>query len=84
MRPLWLSRPDQRADVLIGNPPWVAYRYLSAEMRSRLRDACQALDLWVGGRLATNQDLSAPFWARGQRVICGTEGRLPSCCLMRR
>jgi SAM-dependent methyltransferase len=37
MRPLWLSRPDQRADVLIGNPPWIAYRYLSAEMRLCLR-----------------------------------------------
>lgn len=65
MRPLSLSRPDQRADVLIGNPPWVAYRYLSAEMRLRLRDACIAMNLWVGGRLATNQDLSALFWARG-------------------
>jgi hypothetical protein len=64
MRPLWLSRPDQRADVLVGNPPWVAYRYLSAEMRPRLRDACMAMNLWVGGRLATNQDLSALFWAR--------------------
>jgi SAM-dependent methyltransferase len=65
MRPLWLSRLDQRADVLIGNPPWVAYRYLSAEMRPRLRDACIAMNLWVGGRLATNQDLSALFWSRG-------------------
>jgi hypothetical protein len=65
MRPLWLSRPDQLADVLIGNPPWVAYRYLSAEMRLRLRDACLAMNLWIGGRLATNQDLSALFWARG-------------------
>jgi hypothetical protein len=29
IRPVWLSRPDQRADVVIGNPPWVAYRHLS-------------------------------------------------------
>ena len=65
MRPLWLSRPDQRADVLIGNPPWVAYRHLSAEMKPRLRDACRATNLWVGGVLATQQDMSALFWARG-------------------
>jgi hypothetical protein len=34
-------------------------------MRPRLRDACIAMNLWVGGRLATNQDLSALFWSRG-------------------
>jgi hypothetical protein len=64
MRPLWLSRPEQRADVVIGNPPWIAYRYLSAEIRPRLRAACRAMNIWVGGRLATNQDISALFWAR--------------------
>ncbi|MGH7057438.1 MAG: N-6 DNA methylase, partial [Acetobacteraceae bacterium] len=63
-RPLWLSRADQRADVVIGNPPWVAYRHLSPEMQSRLREACQRMNLWHGGRLATQQDLSALFWAR--------------------
>ena len=66
-RPLWLSRPEQLADVLLGNPPWVAYRHLSAEMKPRLRAACQQMNLWVGGRLTTNQDLSALFWARGAR-----------------
>lgn len=65
IRPVWLSRPDQQADLLIGNPPWVAYRHLSAEMKIRLRDACQAMNLWIGGVLATQQDLSALFWARG-------------------
>ncbi|MGH6917636.1 MAG: N-6 DNA methylase, partial [Geminicoccaceae bacterium] len=64
IRPVWLSRPDQRADVVIGNPPWVAYRHLSPEMKPRLRDACQAMNLWIGGVLATQQDLAALFWAR--------------------
>ncbi len=62
--PLWLSRPDHRADVVLGNPPWIAYRYLSAEMKTNLRDACQPLNLWVGGVLATQQDIAALFWAR--------------------
>jgi SAM-dependent methyltransferase len=65
MRPLWLSRPEQRADVLLGNPPWIAYRHLSAEMKPRLREACQRMNLWVGGVLATQQDMAALFWARG-------------------
>jgi methylase of polypeptide subunit release factors len=65
MRPLWLSRPEQQADVLVGNPPWIAYRHLSPEMKPRLRAACQQLNLWVGGVLATQQDMAALFWARG-------------------
>ena len=65
MRPLWLSRPEQRADVLLGNPPWIAYRHLSAEMKPRLRAACRQMNFWVGGVLATQQDMSALFWARG-------------------
>ena len=64
VRPLWLSRPDQRADVVLGNPPWIAYRYLSAEMKTNLRDACLPLNLWVGGVLTTQQDISALFWVR--------------------
>jgi len=65
MRPLWLSRPEQQADLVLGNPPWIAYRHLSAEMKPRLREACQRMNLWVGGMLATQQDMSALFWARG-------------------
>jgi hypothetical protein len=65
MRPLWLSRPEQQADVLLGNPPWIAYRHLSAEIKPRLRSACRQMNLWVGGVLATQQDISALFWARG-------------------
>lgn len=64
VRPRWLSLPAQRADVVLGNPPWVAYRYLSAELKLRVRDACMALNLWEGGHLATQQDLCALFWAR--------------------
>ncbi|MFA6966991.1 N-6 DNA methylase [Bosea sp. (in: a-proteobacteria)] len=65
LRPVWLSHPDQRADVLIGNPPWIVYRHLSADMKDRLREALQSYGLWVGGSLATHQDMFALFWARG-------------------
>jgi len=64
VRPRWLSLPHQRADVVLGNPPWVAYRYLSPELKIGVRDACKGLGLWEGGHLATQQDLSALFWAR--------------------
>ncbi len=65
LRPVWLSHPDHRADVLIGNPPWIVYRHLSPEMKNRLRDALRSYNLWVGGGLATQQDMFALFWARG-------------------
>lgn len=65
LRPVWLSHPDNRADVLVGNPPWIVYRHLSAAMKDRLREALQSYNLWVGGNLATHQDMCALFWARG-------------------
>lgn len=65
LRPVWLSHPDHRADVLVGNPPWIVYRHLSADMKDRLREALQSYNLWVGGSLATHQDMFALFWARG-------------------
>lgn len=64
VRPVWLSRPEQRADVVVGNPPWVAYRYLSPDLKERFREACRSYGIWVGGVLATQQDTSALFWAR--------------------
>ncbi len=63
-RPVWLSRSEQQADVVIGNPPWIVYRHLSAAMKDRLREALQSYELWVGGSLATQQDMWALFWAR--------------------
>ena len=34
-------------------------------MKDRLREALQGYNLWVGGNLATHQDMCALFWARG-------------------
>ena len=30
VRPVWLSSDDQRVDLVIGNPPWLSFRYMSA------------------------------------------------------
>ena len=64
LRPVWLSRPERRADIVVGNPPWVAYRFMSNDIREKVREASMRMNLWVGGVLATQQDLSALFWAR--------------------
>ena len=64
VRPVWLSSDDQRADVVIGNPPWLSYRYMSRTTQRRFRDESRRLGVWQGGRVATQQDLSAYFFAR--------------------
>ncbi|TBR21180.1 SAM-dependent DNA methyltransferase [bacterium] len=76
VRPVWLSRPEQRADVVVGNPPWIVYRHLSPAMQARLRDGLESYGLWVGGNLASQQDICALFWARAAERYLAPEGRL--------
>ena len=76
VRPVWLSRAEQRADVLVGNPPWIVYRHLSPGMKDRLREALREYELWIGGNLATQQDMCALFWARGAERYLVPGGRL--------
>jgi SAM-dependent methyltransferase len=64
VRPAWLSRDDERADVIIGNPPWLSYRFMSRHTQRAFRQACQERGIWAGGKVATHQDLSAYFFAR--------------------
>jgi SAM-dependent methyltransferase len=63
-RPVWLSSTGQRAHVVVGNPPWLSYRYMSSETQQRFRSECQRRGVWAGGKVATHQDLSAYFFAR--------------------
>jgi SAM-dependent methyltransferase len=76
VRPVWLSRKEQLADVLVGNPPWIVYRHLSSNMKDRLREALRDYGLWVGGNLSTHQDICALFWARGAERYLAPGGRL--------
>ncbi|MEU6259197.1 serine protease [Streptomyces sp. NPDC047043] len=63
-RPLWLARPKNRVDVLVGNPPWLAFRYMTEPQKAIFRSMSVERKLWVGRNVATNQDLSALFVAR--------------------
>ena len=75
-RPVWLSQPEQRVDRIVGNPPWVAYRYMSRDKKTRFRDRCAGLGIWVGGKVATHQDLSAYFFARAVELYAKPSGRI--------
>jgi len=61
VRPIWLSRDESKVDVLIGNPPWLAYRFMSKSMQSMFKAKSSIYGLWVGGKHATQQDLSGFF-----------------------
>jgi hypothetical protein len=74
-RPLWLNRPDNRLGALVGNPPWLAYRYMTADMQGRLREAMQERAMWAGAKVATQQDLSGYFVARTAELYLTDFGR---------
>lgn len=75
-RPIWLSGDEQRVDVVIGNPPWLAYHYMSADFQARFREQCEERGIWVGGKLATHQDLSALFFVRAVELYLKGEGSI--------
>jgi hypothetical protein len=74
-RPMWLSREQNRVDVLIGNPPWLAYRHMTAEMQGVFRKMSEARGLWAGAEVATHQDLSGLFVARAAQLYLRKGGR---------
>ena len=75
-RPIWLSDDEQRADVVIGNPPWLSYRFMSQQMKKRFKAECQRRGIWEGGKVATHQDLSAYFFARCVELYLNQSGKI--------
>ncbi|MBN9743817.1 hypothetical protein DMP23_22525 [Amycolatopsis sp. A1MSW2902] len=73
-RPIWMNRKENRVDVLVGNPPWLAYRYMTVEQKRSFRAMADQRGLWHGGGLASNQDLSALFTARCIELYLRTGG----------
>ena len=63
-RPAWLSREENRVDVLIGNPPWLSYRHMTRSMQGEFRTMARARGFWHRENTATNQDLAGLFVAR--------------------
>ena len=74
-RPLWLADPDNHVDVLVGNPPWLSYRYMTPTMQETFQRLSAERGLWHGSAVATHQDLSALFLARSVELYLRPEGR---------
>jgi SAM-dependent methyltransferase len=74
-RPVWLTRPPNRVDVLLGNPPWLSYRFMTQDMQQEFRTLSEERGLWAGASVATHQDLSALFVLRCMERYLKPEGR---------
>ncbi len=87
-RPLSFTRPGQHADVLVGNPPWLAYRHMPAPTQARYEALAKPRGLWAGGKNATHQDLSDLFVVRAVEQYLRPGGRfafvMPFAVLSRR
>lgn len=75
-RPLWLSLRHGRPDLLMGNPPWLRFNAMSDELQNRFKRESKLRGLWVGGKLATHQDLSAYFFARAVERYLRMDGKV--------
>ncbi len=74
-RPVWHARDENRMDVLVGNPPWLSYRFMPHAMQLRFRQMMTDRSMWAGSAVATHQDLSALFVARSVEMYLKPGGR---------
>ncbi|MEU4573608.1 N-6 DNA methylase [Nonomuraea sp. NPDC023979] len=73
IRPIWLARPENRVDVLIGNPPWLAYRFMTPAMQRRFTTLSKERKL-VGKLGISGRDLSALFVTRAVELYLKVGG----------
>lgn len=64
------------ADVVLGNPPWLALRHMTPDRRARFKAEAEAAGLYVGGRFATQNDLCALVTVAAARHHLRPGGRL--------
>ena len=62
-KPVLFSRPENSFDVLVGNPPWLSYRFMPEDIKKKFKERSKLRGLWSGGKMSTHQDLSAFFIA---------------------
>ena len=81
-------RDPVRVDVLVGNPPWLAYRFMPPDMQKRYKKLSEQRGLWAGGKVTTHQDLSDLFVVRAVEQYLTNGGRfgfvMPAGTLSRR
>jgi len=74
-RPLWLARPENQVDVMVGNPPWVAYRHMTERLQSAFKNRSDTIGLRPEAKFVTNSDLAAFFVVTATDAFLRPEGR---------
>lgn len=75
IRPLWLTRPKNNVDVLVGNPPWLRYSKMTPPMQDRYKSLARPRSLLTGGLGASARDLSTLFVVRAVELYLKEGGR---------
>ena len=74
-RPLALASGGGWAHVLVGNPPWVAYRHMSADLQKRFKELATGERIYVGS-IPSHNDLCALFVTRSSHLYLRPSGRM--------
>lgn len=73
IRPIWLS--GRQLDRLVGNPPWLSYRFMSKAMQAQYKLMSESRNIWAKGKLATQTDLVGLFIARTVEQFLKVDGK---------
>ena len=77
-RPIWLSSEKQKADIVIGNPPWLKFNSMNQEMQNTLKKECFSINLWEKkkgrSKFRTSQDISTYFFVRSVDLYMKKKG----------
>ena len=79
-RPLALAFNNGWANVVVGNPPWVAFRHISSDLQKRFKELAKGERVYVGGKFGTQNDLSALFTVRCVAFYLRPAVALPLSC----
>jgi len=74
-RPLAFSAGGGWANVVVGNPPWVAYRHMSDDLQKRFKELAKEEGIYVS-RVPSHNDLSALFAVRSTQLYLRAAGRV--------
>jgi hypothetical protein len=82
-RPLAYSASGGWANVVVGNPPWLAFRHMSADLQKRFKELARREKVYVG-RVPSQNDLSALFTVRSAQLYLRSGGSSLLSCHWRR
>lgn len=74
-RPLAFSSGGGWANILVGNPPWVAFRHMSADLQKKFKELASGEKVYVG-RTPSHNDLCALFTVRASSLYLRPSGKL--------